>query len=114
MCYHIVKSKKKGHCYVVLTGDNGEVLSQTEDFTRKENAFKNIISQMGRIYSDTDADYYVSVQDEIESKVKLYTLYDTGRKKLRGKQEHMEIYIPGKNKSSPKKKNKTPSQLFAG
>lgn len=98
--YHIVKTKSKKF-QVVLIGDNGEVLSTSEHFTRKEKAFKNAHAQIDLVYEEKETDrLYGFVQDDTPTKSLRYKLYDNGNK-VKTDVNPVDKYIPGKN---PKKK----------
>ncbi len=91
--YHIVKTKSKKF-QVVLVGKNGEPLSTSETFSRKERAFKNVSAQASVI----DDGWFICQDD---TTFKVWKVYAGGNKEEAGHIDPSPKYIPGKN---PKKK----------
>jgi uncharacterized protein YegP (UPF0339 family) len=96
--YHIIKTRSKKEPYaVVLIGANGELLSRSENFTRKQAAWKNIYAQV--VQNNSIGAY---AQDDTLYTCLVYGLIMDGRK-YRTYSAPKPKYIPGKN---PKKRKK--------
>lgn len=99
MPYHITRSPRSKKYYAVLLNEKGEVLSETQLLTRKENVFRNIVAQIDEIYAPAN-EIHAVVQDDSVTPMKKYNLYDDGRRE-KNDSPLFPKYIPGKN---PKKK----------
>lgn len=95
---HITKTKK-GMFQVVLVGKNGEPLSTSELFPRKQAAKKNVLAQLSAVkekefQDDTEKDPRVRIVDDGDGVIDVMDGEEYRR---------ASIYIPGKNPKNKKK-----------